>query len=98
MNDNYALPYGISMAFTDVPVHDCYVNLETDPKKPARYVYAQVYPAFPYRLTTGSIKGGDLALDPGDRRNNDPWAVWQLLLDVGAVPQNIPGKYPGDEQ
>lgn len=98
MNDDYSLPYGISMAFTDVPIHDCYANLETDPRKPARYVYGHVYPAFPYRLTTGSIEGGDLALDPGDRCNNDPLAVWKLLHQIGAVPPNLPGKLPGGDR
>ena len=94
MADDYSLPYGISKAYTDVPIHDCYVNLEIDPRKPARYVYGRVYPAFPYRLTKGSVEDGDLAIDPGDRTNNDPLQVWELLKSLKIVPANIAAKFP----
>ena len=83
-NDDYALPYEVSSAFKSNPVHDCYVNLETEPKQPMRLVYGKVYPAFPYKLTSADDQ----------HLREDPARTWEVLRSLREVPEAIPGKLP----
>lgn len=94
MTDEVILSYEISKAYTEKEIRDCYVNQETNPARPPKYIYAFVYPPFPYRITSGSIQTNDLKLVDADRTQNDPLAVWKLLQQIGAVP---PNKKPGKE-
>lgn len=84
----FALPYPISKAYTDLPVHNCLVNT-TD-----GVIQAAVYPAFPWRLTEGSLQEGNLELREDDHSHDSPLSAWELLRSLGAVPEPIPAQTP----
>ena len=93
---NYVLPYEVATGYRDNPLHNQWVNVEPNPKKPPVYEERRAYPAYPWKFgkfeKIGDGKDSQFIPieDPIGHSRDNPKGFWDMAQLVGAVMENVP--------